>query len=276
MCVCFQMFDAQAFGMSPAEIQATDPNHRVLLEQAFEAAVNSGQTRSSLMAAPVGVYVGLVYTDWNVLRSEQKGPPSVFGAHGCDPSSIGGRFSFLFGLKGPCMTINTACSSSLVALDTALSSISRGNLNGAVVSATNLHLHPNTWVVACAIGLPALDGRSKTFDISADAMGIPCLAPKLGLYLIICSTGFSEGCGAVMIAPDSGHSRLVASAVNQDGHSASFSAPNGLAQEAVLSMAVHSLDKQHELEVETHGTGNCQSRIFLVVLTLLHYRHSSG
>ena len=88
-------------------------------------------------------------------------------------------------------------------------------------------------------GLPlSPDGCSKTFDAAADGYGR------------------GEGCFAVILQTaayaESDGTYLIGAAVNQDGRSASFMAPNGLAQQKVIQCAMHPTSVAG---IETHGTG---------------------
>ena len=96
-------------------------------------------------------------------------------------------------------------------------------------------------------GLLAPDGRCKTFDAAANG------------YVR------GEGCAVVVLKPleqaQADGDRIVAvirgSAVNHDGRSSGFTAPNGLAQEAVIRAALGDagLEPAAIGMVEAHGTG---------------------
>ena len=108
-------------------------------------------------------------------------------------------------------------------------------------------LSPDPMIMMSKIGFISPTGRCRTFDARAD--------------------GFArgEGCGVVVlkrladaVADDD---RVLAvirgTAVNQDGHSTVLSAPNGLAQQALLRAALANarLSPSRVGFVETHGTG---------------------
>jgi polyketide synthase 12/myxalamid-type polyketide synthase MxaB len=92
----------------------------------------------------------------------------------------------------------------------------------------------------------AKDGVNKTFDSTAD--------------------GYVRGEGAVAIILSSSNCQylqnkplayLLSSAVNQDGRSASLTAPSGLAQKKLLerSLSLASFASSDITYIETHGTG---------------------
>lgn len=52
------LFDAAFFGIASGEARAMDPQQRLLLETGFEALHGVGYSKESLVAEPVGVFVG--------------------------------------------------------------------------------------------------------------------------------------------------------------------------------------------------------------------------
>ena len=234
-----QMFENRFFAMSGAEVRATDPTHRLLLEVSFSACVDAGCTKKSLRNTDVGVFVGLcnVY-DWMQLQAETISKVNVFGAHGVDASAASGRVSYLFGLKGPCISFNTACSSSLVALDAAVQNLGNVVCQSAIVGGVCLHLHQSDFAAMCALHALCSDGQCKTFDGRADGYGR------------------SEVCGAVMLQASDKESIMVkATATNQDGRSSSFMAPNGPSQQQVIAASMQRAQQERACLVECHGTG---------------------
>ena len=98
-------------------------------------------------------------------------------------------------------------------------------------------------------GVQALskDGQCKTFDASADGFGRSEAVGAITLQRL----ADAEASGAPILGVVRG------TAVNQDGRSASFMAPNGPSQEAVIKAALRDGGVEpHEVSyVETHGTG---------------------
>src|SRR5581483_10077970 len=60
-------FDAAFFGITPLEAVRVDPQHRLLLEVAWEALEHAGLPAERLAGAPVGVYVGISANDYGRL-----------------------------------------------------------------------------------------------------------------------------------------------------------------------------------------------------------------
>eukprot|EP00658_Telonema_sp_P-2_P069754 TRINITY_DN5912_c0_g1_i3.p1 TRINITY_DN5912_c0_g1~~TRINITY_DN5912_c0_g1_i3.p1 ORF type:complete len:1078 (-),score=146.22 TRINITY_DN5912_c0_g1_i3:206-3331(-) len=233
-----ELFDSEFFHMSEAEVRATDPNHRVLLEVAGSALLST----PTAGRPGVGVFLGICnVTDWIHVQRDSQTRIGTYTGHGVDGGAAAGRVSYLFGLQGPCFSVNTACSSSLVALDAARLNLEVHACESALVAGVCVHLHPSSFQVFCALHALAPDGRCKTFDARADGYAR------------------SEACGAVLIekstSSTTGAVEVSGTAVNQDGRSASFMAPNGPSQEVVIKAAMR-VAQLNQLDVsEAHGTG---------------------
>jgi acyl transferase domain-containing protein/acyl carrier protein len=241
-------FDASFFGLTPAEAANMDPQHRLLLEVAWEALESAGQSPDSLMGSATGIFVGISNNDYsNLLHAG--GDATRINAYlgtGTVFSAAAGRLSYLLGLQGPSLTLDTACSSSLVTVHLACQSLRQRESDLALAGGVNLILTPETTIYSCRIKVMAADGRCKSFDASADG------------YVR------GEGCGLVVLkrlsdalaAGDPVLAVLRGSAVNQDGRSGGLTAPNGLAQQALIRRALDNagLDPAQIDYVEAHGS----------------------
>ncbi len=241
-------FDPQFFGISPREAEGMDPQHRLLIEVTWEALEQAGQAPETLTGSATGVFTGISVSDYYQLMTRQDPTKlDVYLAQGTAHSAASGRLSYLLGLQGPAISIDTACSSSLVATHLAVQSLRSGECRMAVAGGVNTILLPEVHISFSRARMIAGDGRCKTFDARAD--------------------GFvrSEGCGMVVLKRladaiadgDTVLAVLRGSAVNQDGRSSGLTAPNGLAQEAVIREALSNagVDPSLVSYVETHGTG---------------------
>ena len=75
------------------------------------------------------------------------------------------------GRAGPCIGLDTACSSSLVATHLAHRGLLDGETSAALASGVNLMLVASTTTHLAQLGALSPNGRSKSFDASADGYG---------------------------------------------------------------------------------------------------------
>jgi malonyl CoA-acyl carrier protein transacylase len=240
-------FDAGFFGIAGREAIAMDPQHRLLMETAWEALERAGQ--ASKVPSSTGVFVGISGMEYSsiLLNSEQKDELAAHIPTGNSLNTAAGHLSYVLGLNGPSMSVDTACSSSMVALHLASQALRQGECELALVGGVNLILSPESNVMLSRMHALSPTGRCKTFDESADG------------YVR------SDGCGVVVLrrlseAVSRGDRILAvirATAVNQDGRSSSLTAPNGLAQERVIrtALARAGVAPGEIAYVEAHGTG---------------------
>ncbi len=241
-------FDAAAFGMSPREAEALDPQQRALLEVAYEALDDAGIAPNSLVDQAVAVIVGIGGHDHERnLGRAGIGPGAPFVGTGNDPAFAAGRLAYVLGTRGAAVSVNTACSSSLVALHLARQALLRGEARLALAGGVRLLLAPEETQALSALHALSPTGACHAFDAAADG------------YVR------GEGCGLVVLerlsdAQRAGHTVLavvLGSAVNHDGASAGLTVPSGEAQVAVLraALADAGLTGADVDAVETHGTG---------------------
>jgi acyl transferase domain-containing protein len=244
------LFDAAYFGISPREAAALDPQQRLLLEVTVEALENAGQAPDPQNPSNSGVFVGIMNNNDFVSVKRISSDLSLVNAHdstGQATSAAAGRLSYALGFQGPSMAVDTACSSSLVAIHLACQSLRSKECRMAVAGGVNVILAPEITISFCKTRMLSPTGRCKTFDSRADG------------YVR------GEGCGMIVLKRLSDAVRdkdnilalIRGSAVNQDGRSSSLTAPNGLAQQALVRQALNVAGvRPSEVDyIEAHGTG---------------------
>jgi acyl transferase domain-containing protein len=241
-------FDAGFFNISPKEAHCIDPQQRLVLETSWEALENANIDPTRLRHGDTGVYFGASALDYafefgGLAREDMDG----YLAAGVLHAAVPGRLSYFLGLRGPCISTDTACSSSLVALHLAVTGLRRRECEIALCGGVSAIHHPSSTVLLSDMNALAADGRCKTFDESADGYGR------------------AEGCGVIVLkrlcdAERDGDTILAVvrgTAVRQDGESAGFTAPNGIAQEALMRAALaDALLEPGDIQyIEAHGPG---------------------
>jgi acyl transferase domain-containing protein len=241
-------FDAPFFSISPKEARCIDPQQRLALETSWEALENANIDPTRLRRGNVGVYFGSSGVDyaWEIgaLAAEDM---DGYLAGGMLSAAVSGRVSYFLGARGPCLSVDTACSSSLVALHLAVNGLRGQECELALCGGVGIVHHPYSSMMLTGMEALAPDGRCKTFDESADGYGR------------------AEGCAVIVLkrlsdAERDGDTVLAlvrGTAVRQDGESAGFTAPNGIAQEALMRAALANavLEPGDIQYVEAHGTG---------------------
>lgn len=242
-------FDAAFFGISPREAQYVDPQHRFMLECAWEALEDANIPPRSLKGSKVGIFMAQSSDDYQQLINtlERREKSDYYSGTGTSRSMLAGRLSYILGTHGPSLQVDTSCSSSLVALHLAIQNLRVGECQLAIVGGVQMNLSPMGGILRSRTQALSPDGQCKAFSQKAN--------------------GFvqGEGVGVIILTSlrdaESQHKKIRAvirgSAINHDGASAGLTAPNETAQIDVLRSALDNsgVDSQEVSYVETHGTG---------------------
>jgi 3-oxoacyl-(acyl-carrier-protein) synthase/NAD(P)-dependent dehydrogenase (short-subunit alcohol dehydrogenase family) len=237
-------FDSLFFGISPAEARYMAPEQRLMMQSVWECVENAG-CGDAIKGTNTGIFVGCGASSYIWMLSHM--PIESYSSTGAVPSVGPNRISYLMDWHGPSEPIETACSSSLVAVHRAVEAIRRGHCDQAVAGGVNLLLAPDVYVSFTKAGMLCDDGRCKTF--SDDSNG----------YVR------GEGIGMILLKPlraalEDGniiHAVIKGTAENHGGRTNSLTAPNPMAQAAVVKKAIGDagLEFDRISYVECHGTG---------------------
>ncbi|MFG3054242.1 amino acid adenylation domain-containing protein [Kitasatospora sp. NPDC048239] len=244
----FDEFDPAFFGISGREADHMDPQQRKLLEVAWEALEDGGQKPGELAGREVGVYVGAFTLDYKIVQFSDLSFETLAAhtATGTMMTMVSNRISHCFDFRGPSVSLDTACSSSLVAVHLAVQSLQRGETDLALAGGTLLHIAPQYTIAESKGGFLSPQGRSRTFDASADgyvrAEGVAVVALKR------LSDAQRDG--------DPIHAVIIGSGVNQDGRTNGITVPNPDAQVTLIERvcAEAGITPGSLQYVEAHGT----------------------
>ncbi|MEM7393970.1 MAG: beta-ketoacyl synthase N-terminal-like domain-containing protein, partial [Verrucomicrobiota bacterium] len=207
-------FDPLFFNLSPREAESMSPHQRLILQEGWKGLEDAGYDPKALADRNVGLFVGA--------------EPSGYihkSFTGASEAIIASRLSYFLNLKGPSLVVNTACSSSAVAIHLACEHLRAGKTEMALAGGVAAFMSQEMLVALSQIDMLSPTGRCHTFDAAADG------------------TVFSEGVGLVVLKRledavgdgDSIYGVIEGSGMNQDGASNGITAPNGVAQEALMA-----------------------------------------
>ncbi len=246
-------FDPLFFNISPKEAKYIDPQERLFLQHAWMAIEDAGYTRASLQTpceqdqpGQVGVYVGLMYSEYQLFGAEAGVQGRRMGIAG-SAASIANRVSYALNLHGPSMTLDTMCSSSLTAIHIACQDLKQGRTSLAIAGGVNVSIHPNKYLVLSAGQFISSDGHCQSFGEGGDGY-IP-----------------GEGVGVVILKRLSEAERdgdhiygvIRGSGLNHGGKTNGYTVPNPQAQASAIgrALAEAKVDARQISYIEAHGTG---------------------
>ncbi len=250
-------FDADFFNISPREARYIEPGQRVFMELAWAAIEDAGYSGNTIRDTLTGVFVGKDYS--NTMYYKQITAPDPMKVTGTWEGLLASRVSYAFNLRGPTMVIDTACSSGLVAVHEACNALRNHECDMALAGGLSIGAGGNM-----------VDGdesmNSKNNENSGTIGAVTSDDNQVRTFDKKCSGSvFGEGVVVFMLKPfetacrdrDHVYAVIKGSAINNDGASNGITAPNPLAQEAVIldawkraGVSAESIDY-----VEAHGTG---------------------
>ncbi|KAJ5744672.1 Male sterility NAD-binding [Penicillium manginii] len=238
-------FDHKFFKKSPREISSTDPQHRLMLQVAYQAVEQSGYFGNDATNQPIGCFMGVGNVDYeeNIVCY----PANAYSATGNLKSFLAGKISHHFGWTGPSLTLDTACSSSSVAIHQACRSIINGECSGALAGGVNIITSPNWYHNLDGASFLSPTGQCKPFDSNADGY---CRGEGVGaVFLKRLPSAIADGDQVLGV--------IASTKVYQNQNCTAITVPNATS----LSQLFTDVVRQARLEpkqislVEAHGTG---------------------
>lgn len=233
-------FDPLFFGISNLEAEMLDPQERIFLETVYHTLENAGYTKQSLEGQNVGVYVGVMWGQYQLYGEKYANAQSSY-------ASIANRVSYYFDFNGPSIALDTMCSSSLTSLHLACESIKNGECDVAIAGGVNLTTHPNKYIYLSKTGFAASDGRCRSFGDGGDGY-VP-----------------GDGVGSFLVKPlrnalrdkDNIWGIIKSTTINHGGKAKGFTVPNPKAQTELIKRGIQRAEIQAtDLDyLELHGTG---------------------
>jgi acyl transferase domain-containing protein/acyl carrier protein len=242
-------FDPQFFGISPREAPYVDPQHRLLLETAWEAIEDAGIILDFENGTDIGVYVGISHNEYQGIQSTALDHTGI-GPHsptGCAHSIAANRVSYCLNLQGPSVAMDTACSSALTAVHMACEHIRAGRGDTALAGGVTVIITPGGFIGFSQASMLSPDGHCKAFDAAANGF---VRGEGAGMLLLKrLSRAIADG--------DPIQGVIVGTALNQDGHTNGISLPSVEAQARLVveACANAGISPSEVGFVEAHGTG---------------------
>jgi len=252
------LFDAEFFGVYPKEAEQMDPQHRILLECAWEVLERAGYDPNHVRES-VGVFAGCSMNTYFLrnLADQRSFVEGFTGGYqvanyaammGNDKDFLPTRISYKLNLHGPSMSVQSACSTALVAVAQACQSLLTQGCDMALAGAVSVTFPLHRGYIAQEGGLASLDGHCRPFDQHANG------------------TVFGHGAGIVLLkrlddALADGDQVLAVIrgfALNNDGSTkAGYTAPSveGQAQVIARAQKMAGVSADSISYVEAHGTG---------------------
>ncbi|RYY77824.1 MAG: acyltransferase domain-containing protein [Moraxellaceae bacterium] len=248
-------FDYSFFGFSLKEAQLLDPQHRLLLECAWEALEDAGLQQSN---RSIGVFCG-------------SGPSSYFinNVHGLhkhdstcglyqsseklaqfmatDKEFLASRIAYKLNCCGPAVNVQAACATSMFGIQAAIQALLLGECDAALVGAAAISV-PQSIPYFFEPGMPfSADGHCRPFDAKATGTVFGSGAAAVAFKRL----------GDAIIDGDPILAVVRSVATNNDGaNRAGMSAPSVAGQARVIreAMEIACVGPEQVSYIEAHGT----------------------
>lgn len=253
-----ETFVPGAYGLTSTEAEQMDPHQRIVMQVTYEALAKANlmlQEKGNKTIDKVGVFVGLCNNEWNRRLIEYESPhssaTSAYTGVGIAAASVANRISFLLGFTGPSLIIDSACSSSLTALHAACQGIQNKDCSVAVIAAADLLISPFSLDIRSAAGMLSPNGMTRSFDAAANGYVRGEGAGAVVIKRLLDAEADEQNGGPPVLAV------IRATAINQNGRSATLTAPNIAAQRSVMEEALQrAAIRDRDVDyIEAHGSG---------------------
>ena len=242
-------FDAAAFGFTDLEAELMEPQHRLLLECAWEALEGAGY-RPTEPDGVVGIYAGCSFPEYMLRNLPKAKDPEVAKsfAAGNERDSLTSLVSYKLGLRGPGVTVQSFCSTSLVAVHLACQSLLTYETDLALAGGASLPLPQPAGYLYRPGGIYSPDGRVRPFDAESNGTVMGSGVGVVALKRM--ADALADG--------DEIHAVILGSAVNNDGRErAGYSAPgvDGQAEVIEAALTVAGVKPESIGYLECHAVG---------------------
>jgi acyl transferase domain-containing protein/acyl carrier protein len=265
-------FDASFFDFTPRDVEVMDPQHRLLLERAWELLEGAGYDAGAFDGR-IGVFAGV---GLNSYLLNHLGPnPQIINAIGSwqvgmsnDKDFAPTRVSYKLDLTGPSISVNTGCSTSLVAVAMGCQSLLNYQCDMVLAGGATIQSPQDVGYWYHAGGVSSPDGHCRPFDAAAqgtlDASGVALvLLKKLDDALV-------DG--------DIIHAVIKGFAINNDGAlKVGYTAPSveGQADVIIEAQNMAGLSAETIGFIEAHGTGTELGDSVEVAALTQAFRHAT-
>lgn len=239
-------FDASFFGLTRAEAESMDPQHRAFFMAAWRALEDAGHAQPEKRRG-AGVFGACSPSSYAKAATGMRTSAELLNLISCAGDHLSTRLSFKLDLRGPSMTVQTSCSSSLMAVTLAVQSLLTYQCDLALAGGASVHVPFEGYVYERGAILSP-DGHCRAFDARADG------------------TVVSDGVAAVVLKRledaradgDAIHAVISGFGVNNDGNlKVGYAAPSVDGQIGAVQSALRFAGtKPEEIGlIEAHGTG---------------------
>lgn len=242
-----ESFDHKVFKVSSREAASMDPQQRLSLQVAYQAAESAGYFGNEAWEShrDMGCYLGVCANEYDSHVACHA--PNAFSTIGTLRPFIPGKISHLFGWTGPSIAYDTACASSGTAIHAACRAIIDGECTAALAGGVAIFNSPEVFQNLAAGHFTSPTGACKPFDAAADGY---CRGEGIGMVVLKkLEEAIRDG--------DTVMGVIAATSISQNANDTSITVPHGPSQMALYrkTLRLSGLSAHDISFVEAHGTG---------------------